>query len=107
MAATVVKKIAWVDVDPLNPGESIEGHYMTSQPDLLRLSDVDVSCPFCFAPMQSVVAPQFGRICQEQDDQRNGVRVRALVELVPSTHQALKCSGCDMIMTRTNDETAR
>lgn len=94
---------AFIDLE--EPEEFVEGHYWAPDSNGFKLSPSDVRCPFCSEPMEAVSAPIFGRICQEQD-KRSKTVAPALVELLPATHEALKCSGsgCELILTRLKEE---
>ena len=92
------KITAFVDID--DDEESVEGNYFAGQyGHLMKQAPSDVVCPFCFGAMDLLSAPWLGRIVQQQGERRGG-KVSALVELMPPSHEALLCGECDIILTR-------
>ncbi len=81
------------------PEEFIEGHYWAPDARGFKLVPSDVRCPFCSDWMEAVEAPIFGRICQEQG-KRSATVAPALVEVLPASHEALQCTGCEIVLTR-------
>jgi hypothetical protein len=94
-----MKFTAWI---PIDEGESVEGNFYAGEsPDGYSTKRTDEVCPFCSAPLELVKASVFGRIVQDTG-KRNpaGDQALGLVELMPPTHEALSCSGCDTVFTR-------
>ncbi len=92
---------AWVDVE--DGEESVEGNWWTPEMQSFELLPTTDVCPFCKASLELIRAPLFGRIVKDEQDRRNG-KTSAIVDLLPPTHDALKCSGCDFVFTRTKDQ---
>lgn len=94
---------AWVEADE---GEFVEGHYYAPDPSCFKLEPSDQKCPFCFSVMEHVVRSRiFGRIFKDKEERQGGF-TKVTVELLPATHEAFKCPGCDMVLTRLVEEPA-
>ena len=90
-------------IDLAEPEEIVEGFYWAPDARGFKLVPSDLRCPFCSEPMELVEAPIFGRICQEQGKRSTKV-APALVEVLPATHEALQCTGCEIVLTRLKEE---
>lgn len=89
---------AWVEAAE---GEFVEGHYYAPDASFFSLKPSGEACPFCFAPLDLIQGSVFGRIVRDMEERnRSGDRTRVVVELLPATHEALKCSDCEMVFTR-------
>ena len=82
------------------PKEVVEGHFWAPSAAGFTTKPTEQRCPFCSSLMELVTAPVFGRIGQEQEGRRSATETWALIELLPATHEALSCSGCEMVLTR-------
>lgn len=96
MSAPVLIR-AFVDLD--DPEEIIDGSYWTPTMAGFRLVPSNAECPFCRCPMEGIRAHPFGRVIREKG-QRSAKLAPAVVELLPASHEALKCTQCDTVMTR-------
>jgi hypothetical protein len=90
----------WVDVD--EDEEHVEGNYWAPAVNGFSLAPSDESCPFCFAPLQLIRSAYFGRIVKDEQERKNG-QTSAIVQLLPTTHDALMCSGCETVFTIPKD----
>jgi hypothetical protein len=94
---------AWVDIGESE--QSVEGHWYAPADNTITLAPSAVVCPFCSRTMDQVKAKSlFGRIVLDEEQHRNG-QTSVIVDLLPPTHDAFICSGCDVVLTRTKDQT--
>ena len=94
--------LALVDID--DDEESVEGHYFAGQfASLMKLLPSDAVCPFCRSAMEELQAPRLGRILRQQGE-RQGGKISAVIEMLPASHEALKCIACEAVMSRVREE---
>jgi hypothetical protein len=99
-----MKFSAWV---PAEEGEPLEGNFYAGEsPDGYSTKPTTEKCPFCSEPLELVKASVFGRIVQDTGKRNPRSEALVLVELMPPTHEALSCSGCDTVFTQLKDEGA-
>lgn len=92
---------AWVEAEE---GEAVEGNYYAPDASYFSLKPSALVCPFCFGALELVVlrSHPFGRIFRDLEE-RVGGRTRVIVDLLPPTHEAFKCSGCEICMTQVKE----
>jgi hypothetical protein len=99
-----MKFTAWV---PIEDEEPVEGNFYAGEsPEGYSTKMIAEVCPFCDAPLELVSAPVFGRIVQDTGTRNPAGEALAVIERMPTTHEALSCSECGMVMTRLKEGAA-
>jgi hypothetical protein len=93
-------QIAVAFIDIMESEEVVEGHFWAPSANGIRYAPSNVRCPFCFGAMELVTGKYFGRIMAEVEGKRTKQTAQASVEFMPETHEALSCTGCEIVLTR-------